>query len=81
MRKDGFQDQYETVCEVTCIDNGRSMEVDVINFRPEHSCKILVEKKIDVFLKYNAKHDLYVGSKAGMDFTTKGPSYIGSFRY
>lgn len=81
MQKKEYQDQYESVCQVTCTDNGKSMQVDVANFKPKDLCKILVEGKIEVYLRYNKKHDQYVGSKAGMEFITKGPEYMGSFRY
>jgi hypothetical protein len=81
MQKKEYQDHYESICEVKCTDNGRTMEVDVSHFKPKDLCKILVEGKIEVYLRYNSKHDEYVGSKAGMEFITKGPEYMGSFKY
>jgi hypothetical protein len=57
------------------------MGADVTFFKPKDLCKILFEGKIEVYLKYNSKHQVYVGSKAGMEFITKGPNLMGIYKY
>jgi len=76
-----INEQYESICQVDCTDNGKTMEADVSFFKPKDLCKILFEGKIEVYLRYNSKHQVYVGSKAGMEFITKGPNLMGVYKY
>jgi len=76
-----INEQYESYCLVDCTDNGHTMGADVTFFKPKDLCKILFEGKIEVYLKYNSKHQVYIGSKAGMEFITKGPNLMGVYKY
>ena len=65
---------HEDTCELYCVDNDKTVVAEVINFRLEDGLTAyLADSKL--VMKYNKKHDVYIGSLMGREFTTKGPKY------
>jgi hypothetical protein len=64
----------EKTCEVTCTDNDKTVTAEVAHFRPQQSVTVVLATS-KILLEYNSTVDLYVGSKMGMEFTSKGPKY------
>ena len=63
---------HNDICELLCTDNDKTATAEVLNFREGDGLTVaLVGNKI--VMKYVKQHDIYVGSMAGMEFTTKGP--------
>lgn len=66
--------EYDKECELFCIDNDKTAKAQVLNFRLHDGLTCyLAESKL--VMKYNKRHDLYIGSLMGMEFHTKGPKY------
>ena len=65
---------YENTCEVTCTDNGKTVEAEVMNFRHRDGLTVVVATN-KIVMKYKANADIYVGNLMGMEFTSKGPKY------
>jgi len=66
--------EFENECDLYCIDNEKTVKAQVLNFRLEDglTCYLADSKLV---MKYNKRHDLYIGSLMGMEFHTKGPKY------
>ncbi len=67
---------YGETCKIHCTDNNKTMEVDILDFKPNQFLSVSVNKSVRVNLKYMDKQDLYVGQMAGLEFTTKGPKVV-----
>ena len=66
--------EYDKTCTLYCTDNEKTAEASVVNFRQGDGLTVyLAESKI--VMKYNKRHDIYVGNLLGMEFTTKGPTF------
>lgn len=66
--------KYEETCDVTCTDNGKTVTAEVMNFRQADGLTVVIATN-KIIMKYNKKHDEYVGSMHGMEFTSKGPKF------
>jgi hypothetical protein len=64
---------YEDTCTVHCTDTGKEMEAEVMDFRAGHYLKVSVQRKIALHMNYADRFNEYVGSAAGLEFTTAGP--------
>jgi len=66
--------EYESKCDLYCIDNEKTVKAEVLNFRQgDGLTAYIAESKLH--MKYNKRHDLYIGTLMGMEFQTKGPEY------
>mgnify|MGYP003625241393 CR=1 FL=1 len=74
-----MNDSYAKECVVTCTDNGRTLDVDIGDFRPESYMTVYMNT-VKVNLQWEPKHKIYVGGMGGLEFTTKGPKIVGSYR-
>ncbi len=74
-----MNESYAKECMVECTDNGKTLEVDIGDFRPESYMTVFMNT-VKVNLQYDNKHKIYVGNMAGLEFITKGPKLIGNYR-
>lgn len=65
--------KYDDTAKVTCVDNGQVVDADILEFKPQISLSISLQKSIKLVLKYNLKFDEYQGELYGRTFTSKGP--------
>jgi len=65
---------YESTCEITSTDSGKTVTAEVAYFKLEDKLNVVVATN-NIVLKYNPKHKLYIGNALGMEFTTKGPKH------
>jgi len=66
--------KFDKHCEVTCTDNGNTVTAEVEHFRQGDGLTVVVATN-KIIMKYNKRHDIYVGNLLGMEFTSKGPKY------
>lgn len=64
---------YEETCEVICTDNDKMVIAEVLNFRINQELSVSINRSIKVNMRYNPKHKIYIGSAAGLEFTSDGP--------
>ena len=64
---------YADTVELKCTDNGKIVEAEVLDFRPNHTLSVSLQRSLKLILKYNAKGNVYVGSMSGLEFITSGP--------
>lgn len=65
--------RYDETTKVLCVDNGQTVDADVLEFKPQVLLSISLQKSLKLVLKYNAKVDEYQGELYGRTFTSKGP--------
>jgi len=68
--------EYADTCQIFNTDREKVMTVDVLDFRPEKKLVVSVERSVKVTLVYNEFHKVYIGSMAGMEFTSVGPPVL-----
>ena len=66
--------KYEDSCKITNTATDIEVDADVMNFRLEDGLTVAVAGN-KIVLKYNKKHNIYIGNALGMEFTSKGPKY------
>jgi len=64
---------YADTVDLKCTDNGNIVIAEVMDFRPNHSLTVSVQRSIKLILKYEARVNTYVGKMSGLEFTTAGP--------
>ena len=68
--------EYADKCEIHNTDRDKTMTVEVLDFLPQKKLVVSVQRSIKVTLTYNEYHKVYIGSMAGMEFTSHGPQEI-----
>lgn len=62
---------YSDVCKLKNTNNGVEVDAEIIEFKPNKILVVSLNKSIKLTLKHNGK--IYVGSMAGVEFTSAGP--------
>jgi len=70
---------YAQECIVENVDSGKEVEAEVAYFQPQQSLTVYMNT-VKVNLTYNEKQNAYVGQFAKMDFISKGPKLLGTYR-
>jgi len=68
--------EYADTCEIHNTDRDKVMTVEILDFRPQNKLVVSIERSVKVTLSYSDYHKVYVGSVAGMEFTSSGPQEI-----
>ena len=66
--------KHDQTCKITNTKTEVEVDADVMHFRPQDGLTVAVVGN-KIVMKYNKRHDLYIGNSMGMEFTTKGPKY------
>lgn len=64
---------YADEIPIYCSDTGKTVMAEVLEFKPRQFLNVSIERYIRLSMKYDAKHDQYVGNRANLEFTAKGP--------
>ena len=67
---------FDSVAMVTCTDNDKTIEADVVDFRESRYLSVSMNT-VRVSLQYEPKFNQSVGSMGGMEFVSKGPKRVG----
>ena len=65
--------RYDDKVKVTCVDNGQTVDAEVLEFKPLSLLSISLERKLKLVLKYVQNKDEYQGELYGRTFISKGP--------
>jgi hypothetical protein len=66
--------QFNDVCDVTCISNGLTEVGEILTFREKEFISLTIRRSVKLRLNWNETASLYVGSMAGLEFQSEGPS-------
>ena len=62
---------YEDKCNVTCTDNDRVVEAEIMNYNENKNITVVIATN-KIHMQWNGK--VYVGNAQGLEFTTPGPA-------
>jgi len=73
---------HEQTTTVTCSDNGKSSNADVISFISEQKLIVSLNKTIKMEMTYNPRNKLYIAHQTGLEFVSSGPAVyeVGQFK-
>lgn len=63
--------RYADVCKVTCEDNSKVVEADVLNFQEGKTLTVSLNKSLRLIMPWNGK--IYEGKMGGLSFVSQGP--------
>ncbi len=66
--------QFDDVCDVTCISNDVTELGEILTFREEEFISLTIRRSVKLRLNWNEKAKVYIGSMAGLEFQSNGPS-------
>lgn len=64
---------YADTVDLHCTDKNEIVPAEILEFRPGILISVSIQRKIKMILKFNHRGNNYVGSMAGLEFTTSGP--------
>jgi hypothetical protein len=64
--------QYDTQCELLCIDTNKTSTAEVDRFVEKSYVQCFIGG-MSINLQYNLKYKKYIGGAAGLEFSTDGP--------
>ena len=65
--------EYEDECELYNFDSGKTVTAEILNFQPERSLTVSINRSIKVTLRYQENGKKYIGSAGGFEFWSDGP--------
>lgn len=66
--------EYEDTCELYNFDSGKTVTAEILNFQPERSLTVSINRSIKITLRYQANGKKYIGSASGFEFWSDGPN-------
>jgi hypothetical protein len=67
---------HEQSVTVTCSDNGKSQEAEVIKFNEGQRLVVSLNRAIRMEMIYNPRNKLYIANQSGLEFVSNGPKEI-----
>jgi hypothetical protein len=65
--------EYKDVATLTCLENNKTLQGEILDFRPAYMLTVSIDRKIRVVLRYNTGKKLYLGKVGSLEFSSKGP--------
>jgi hypothetical protein len=65
--------EYKDTAVLTCLENNKTINSEVLDFRPAYMMTVSIDRKIRVVLRYNASKKMYIGNVGSLEFTSNGP--------
>jgi len=69
-----MQIEFEGKCDLHCTDNDKNVLAEVVDLKPEMYLTVYVADS-KIVMQYNKRHNVYIGSLLGREFTTQGPKF------
>ena len=70
---------YSDKCNLKNTNNNTVVQAEVMDFKPQRSLTVSINRSIKVILQYKETNKIYVGNMAGMEFTSAGTNEIAQF--
>lgn len=67
---------YESTVVVTCSDNGKVNNAEVISFMEGQRLVVSINRQIKMEMFYNPNNKLYITHQSGLEFVSNGPKTI-----
>lgn len=72
-------DYYKQKVEVECVDNGKVVDADVLDFISGRYLSVAIST-VKLNMQYDSTIDQYVGHMGGLEFLSYGPKQFGGRR-
>ncbi len=72
--------KYEDTCKLKNTNNGIEVTAEVMDFKPQRSLTVSLNRSVKVSLNYLERTKIYVGSMAGVEFTSQGPIEVATHK-
>lgn len=66
--------EYEDTCQITELKSGKTVTGEILRFTPGRIIEATINRAAKVTLIWNAQHKVYIGSMAGLEFQSPGPT-------
>jgi len=63
--------RFEETCRVTCEDNGKTVDADILDFKQNKSLSVSLNKSLKLIMAWNGR--VYEGRMGGLSFVSSGP--------
>jgi len=64
---------YNDTAELTCIENGKTLIGEVMDYTPAYMLVVSVDRSVKVTLRYNTGVKKYIGKVGSLEFESTGP--------
>ena len=71
-----MESSYSDTCEVYNINTERSMDAEVLDFRPGKILSVSINRQVKITMQYDKNKNLYIGRTGSMEFVSDGPEEI-----
>jgi len=65
--------EYKDNVVLTCLENNKTVEGEVLDFKPAYMMTVSIDRKVRVVLRYNTGKKLYLGKVGSLEFSSAGP--------
>jgi len=63
---------YEDTCKVTCVDNGTTVEAEIMSFKKGEFLTVSIQRSVKLTLVFNKY--VYEGNMGKLTFVSNGPN-------
>ena len=72
--------KYQDVCKLKNTNNGVEVTAEILDFKPQRSLTVTLNRAVKVSLNYLERTKIYVGTMAGVEFTSTGPNEVVTYK-
>ena len=72
--------KYEDTCKLKNTNNGVVVTAEVMDFKPQRMLTVTLNRSVKVSLNYLERTKIYVGTMAGVEFTSDGPNEVATYK-
>lgn len=64
---------YADKCEVYNLESGKTVTAEILDFQPDRSLTVSINRAVKVVLRYQQQGKKYIGNVGGLEFWSDGP--------
>ena len=72
--------KYQDTCKLKNTNNGIEVTAEILDFKPLKMLTVTLNRSVKVSLNYLERTKIYVGTMAGVEFTSNGPNEVATYK-
>jgi hypothetical protein len=72
--------KYQDTCKLKNTNNGIEVTAEILDFKPLKILTVTLNRSVKVSLNYLERTKIYVGTMAGVEFTSNGPNEVATYK-
>jgi hypothetical protein len=68
--------KYQDTATLTCLENNKTMQGEILDFRPAYMLSVSIGRAVKITLRYNTEKKLYLGRVGSLEFSSQGPDTV-----